>query len=65
MAKGNNVWDTTALVLACIGAINWVPTRFGWNLVGKLIGSWSPLLATIVYVVIAIAGIWTLIRAFK
>lgn len=58
-------YETTALVLAAIGAINWGLTELGWNAVAALIGSWSPLLATIVYYVVALCGVFALVKAFK
>ena len=58
-------YEKTALVLAAIGAINWLLTVMGFNAVEVLIGSWAPWLATIVYVVVGLCGIWALIKAFK
>lgn len=58
-------YEKTALVLAAIGAINWGLDAIGANLVGLLIGSWSATLATIVYIVVGLCGIWALVKAFK
>jgi uncharacterized membrane protein YuzA (DUF378 family) len=58
-------YETTALVLAAIGAINWGLTELGWNAVAGLIGSWSPLLASVVYYVVGLSGIYALVKAFK
>lgn len=58
-------YEKTALVLAAIGAINWGLTEAGWNAVAGLIGSWAPWLATIVYYVVGLCGIWALVKAFK
>lgn len=58
-------YDKTAYALAAIGAINWGLNELGWNAVEKLIGSWSAITATIVYYIIAVAGIWSLIKLFK
>jgi uncharacterized membrane protein YuzA (DUF378 family) len=58
-------YEKTALVLAAIGAINWGLTELGWNAVAALIGSWSPLLASIVYYVVGLCGIWALVKVFK
>jgi len=55
----------TALVLTAIGAINWGLTELGWNLVDKLIGSWSGLVASIVYYLVGLSGIWALVKIFK
>ena len=60
-----NNWDRTALILAAIGALNWGLAELGWNAVANLIGSWSPLLASIVYYIVGVAGAWTLYSAFK
>ncbi len=60
------VWyEKTALVLAAIGAINWGLTELGWNAVEALIGSWSGAVATIVYYVVGLCGIYALIKAFQ
>ena len=56
-------YDKTAFVLAAIGAINWGLTALGYNVVNLLVGSW-PIVESIVYYIVAIAGIWTLIKAF-
>lgn len=58
-------YEKTALVLAAIGAINWGLNAAGWNAVEKLIGSWSSGTATVVYYIIALCGIWALVKAFK
>ena len=58
-------YEKTALVLAAIGAINWGLTALGWNAVDALIGSWSTTVATIVYIIVGLCGIWALIKAFK
>ena len=57
--------NKTALVLANIGAINWGLAVLGWNAVENLIGSWSPITANIVYVIVALCGIWGLVQIFK
>ena len=58
--------NKTALVLANIGAINWGLDRLvNWNAVDKLIGSWSPTIALIVYVIVALCGIWGIIALLK
>ena len=57
--------NKTAVVLANIGAINWGLTLLGWNAVDALIGSWSTIVAKIVYAIIALCGIWGIIILFK
>ena len=60
------VWyKKLALVLAAIGAINWGLAELGWDAVQGLIGSWSAVTATIVYYIIALCGIYALVKAFK
>jgi len=56
--------EKTILVLAAIGAINWGLTGLGWNAVEKLLGfvDWLP---NIVYYIIALCGIWALVKIFK
>ena len=58
-------YGKTALVLAAIGAINWGLAELGWNAVAALIGSWSPILASIVYYIVGLCGIWALVEAVK
>jgi len=58
-------YEKTALVLAAIGAINWGLAELGWNAVDKLIGSWSAATAMVVYYVIALCGIYALVKAFQ
>ncbi len=58
-------YEKTALVLSAIGAINWAFAVFNWNLVAKLIGSWSSVTANVVYIIIALCGIYALVEAFK
>jgi len=57
-------YKKTALVLAAIGAINWGLNELGWNAVDKLLGfvDWLPML---VYYLVAISGIYALVKAVK
>lgn len=57
--------EKTALVLSAIGAINWGLTELNFNLVEKLIASWSSVTATIIYYIIALCGIFALYKVFK
>ena len=57
-------FDKTALVLAAVGAINWALVTFDWNIIEKLLGSW-PIVVNIVYWVIALCGVYALIKAFQ
>ncbi|MEI6058812.1 MAG: DUF378 domain-containing protein [archaeon] len=58
-------YEKLALVLAAIGAINWGLVQLNWNAVEMLIGSWSPAAAMIVYWIVALCGIYALVKAFK
>ena len=55
----------TALTLSAIGAINWGLDKLGWNVVDALVGSWSAGLATVLYYVIGLSGIYALVKAVK
>jgi len=59
-------YEKLALVLAAIGAINWGLAELGWNAVNGLIGSWAgATVESIVYYIVALCGIWALVKAFK
>jgi uncharacterized membrane protein YuzA (DUF378 family) len=58
-------WKKTALVLANIGAINWGLAQLNWDAVAKLVGSWSPGTATVVYYLVAVCGLYGLFAVFK
>lgn len=58
-------YEKTAFILAAIGAINWGLTELGFNLVEALIGSWSGVVASIIYYIVGISGIYALIKAFS
>lgn len=58
------VWyEKTALVLAAIGAINWGLAELNFNLVEKLLGTGT--ITTVVYYIVAICGIFALVKAFS
>lgn len=58
-------YKNLALVLAAIGAINWGLTELGWNLV-EAVFSWAgATVVSIIYYIVALAGIYALILAFK
>ena len=52
------------MVLAAIGAINWALVTFNWNIIEKLLGSW-PIVVNIVYWIIALCGLYALVKAFQ
>jgi uncharacterized membrane protein YuzA (DUF378 family) len=58
-------YEKTALILVAIGAINWGLVQLGWNAVDSLIGSWSPGLAIVIYWIVALCGVWALVKALK
>ncbi len=61
-----------ASILVVIGALNWglvgltsfSSITYDWDLVALLLGS-IPWLAAIVYLLVALSGIWLLINLFK
>jgi hypothetical protein len=63
MAKDMGVVDWIARILVIIGAINWGLVSFWNDIVVVLFG--TSLLATIVYALIGLSGLWELIRLFK
>jgi len=62
MAK--NVVEWIALVLVVIGAVNWGTFAFGLNLV-PIITFGVGILATVVYLLVALSGLYLLYGAFK
>lgn len=61
-----------ASILVVIGALNWglvgiasfSGINYSWDLVALLLGG-IPMLASIVYILVALSGIWMLIKLFK
>ena len=61
-----NTLDKVVVAIAAIGAINWGLNELGWNAVDKLIGSWAPVMVvSIVYYIVALCGIWALVKLFQ
>lgn len=58
-------YEKTAMVLAAIGAINWGLAELGWNAVPGLLGWAGDVTVMIVYYIIALCGIWALVKAFQ
>jgi len=56
-------WKKTALILSAVGAINWGLKQFEWDLVEKILGTWSAV-ATVVYYLIAVCGLYALYATF-
>lgn len=53
-----NVIDWVSLILVIVGALNWLLVGlFDFNVVNALFGS-VPVLESIVYVIVGLAGLW-------
>jgi len=62
----NKTLEKVVLALAAIGAINWGLAELGWNAVSKLIGSWAgATVESVIYYIVALCGIWALVKVFK
>lgn len=60
------VIDKVALTLAVIGALNWGSIGiFSFDLVSWICGGSGTLAARIIYVLVALAGIWCISLLFK
>ena len=60
------VVDKIALALAVIGALNWGSIGlFQFDLVARVCGGPSTLLARIIYTVVALAGVWCISLIFR
>lgn len=58
--------DTTALILAIIGALNWGSIGlFKFDLVGALFGGQLSVMSRIVFTIVGLAGIWCISLLFK
>ncbi len=58
--------DRIALILVTIGAINWGSIGlFKFDIVAWLFGGQAAILSRIVYVVVALAGIWCISLLFR
>ena len=68
--RGALAWIASILVV--IGALNWglvglssfSGISYNWDLVALILGS-IPWLASIVYLLVALSGIWLLVKLFK
>jgi uncharacterized membrane protein YuzA (DUF378 family) len=58
-------YKTLASVLAAIGAINWGLAEFGWNLVDEVFSLAGATVVSVVYYIVALAGLYALFLAFK
>lgn len=60
------MFDKICLALVIVGALNWgLVGLFQFDLVAWIFGSSASLLSRIVYIVIALAGIWCITILFK
>ncbi|MBQ7573703.1 MAG: DUF378 domain-containing protein [Clostridia bacterium] len=58
--------NNTALILVILGAINWLLIGlFSFDLVGSILGGQLSVLARIVFVIVGIAGLWSINLLFK
>lgn len=54
-----------AYILAAVGALNWGLAELGWNLVDTVFGWAGAVVVSIVYYLVALAGLYVLVMAFK
>ncbi len=58
--------DTTALILAIVGAINWgLVSLFQFDLVAWIFGGQTAFLSRIVYGLVGLAGLWCITLLFR
>ena len=58
-------YEKLALVLAAIGALNWGLAELGWNLVDAAFSWVGTTVVSVVYYIVALAGLYTIFLAFK
>ena len=60
------IMDTIALILSVVGCLNWgLVGLFQFDLVAWLFGGQASLFSRLVYIVVALAGIWTSTFLFR
>lgn len=58
--------DKLALIISIIGALNWGSIGlFNYDIVARLFGGQGALVSRIVYVVVALAGVWLISLLFR
>ena len=58
--------DKIALILVIVGALNWGSIGlFSFDLVAAISGGPATLLARIIYIVVALAGVWCISLLFR
>ncbi len=55
-------WKKLVLILAAIGAINWGLAAMNFNIVELIFGA---TVATYIYYIVGLCGIYALVKAFK
>ena len=64
--KGGFLMDTIALILSIIGSLNWgLVALFKFDLVAWICGGAATVVARIIYVLIALAGVWCISLLFR
>jgi len=58
-------YEKLAMVLAAIGAINWGLVVLNWNAVENILGFAGTTVVNIVYVIVALCGVYSLFLALK
>ncbi len=62
----NTVWDTIALILVIVGALNWGSIGlFGFDIVAAIFGGQLSLLSRIIFTIVGVAGLWCITLLFK
>lgn len=60
------MWDKIALVLVTIGALNWGAVGlFKFDIVAWIFGGQAATVSRIIYVLVALAGIWCISFLFR
>ncbi len=57
--------DWIALVLAIIGALNWLLVAFGFNLVNALFGVPPAFGSVVIYILVGLSGLWLIYLAYR
>ncbi len=58
-------YEKLALILAAVGAINWGLAELGWNLVEALFSWAGTTVVSIIYYLVALAGLYVIFLTFK
>ena len=61
-----NIINKIALILSIIGSLNWgLVGLFSFDLVAWIAGGPATLIARIIYIIVAIAGVWCISLLFR